>query len=253
MMIRTVKKYAMGDMIEYLPVDHKEKKYPMLLFLHGMGERGVIATATDGSKYSTNIDVVERNEIPKQLRDGFEAPFIVLAPQLPNNQGGYYMTFWNAIKPVLDAYAAPEYHLAALSLGAIGGFNLLSYAPGYFKTFGCCCGADNPKAYDKYRTVHIKAWHGDRDSTVKITSITNTINALKSLGADAELKVYPGLGHNIWNLAFSPTDPESYWQWVKQHIGPDEEENIELVTKTEIINGTRVRYTVDGNVYEHEL
>lgn len=253
MMIRTVKKYAMGEYIEYLPVDHKERKYPLLLFLHGIGQRASVIVNDDGSKSSTNIDLVEINEIPKQLRGGLEAPFIVVAPQLPSNQGGYYLAFWKAIKPVLDAYAAPEYHIAGLSLGGIGSFNLMSYAPGYFKTCGCCCGADNPKAYDAYRSVHIKAWHGDKDGTVRITSVLNTINILKGLGADAELKIYPGLGHNIWNLAFSPTDPESYWHWVKQHIGPDEEDNIELVTKTEIINGTRVRYTVDGNVYEHDI
>lgn len=243
----------MGEYIEYLPLDHKDKKYPLLCFLHGMGERGVIITNSDGSKSSSNIDAIEKNEIPKQLRNGYDAPFIVVAPQLPNNQGGYYRTFWDTIKPILLTYEAPEYHIAGLSMGGIGCFNLMSYAPGFFKTCGCCCGADNPKAYDAYRNVHIKAWHGDRDSTVKIGSITNTVNVLKGLGADASLKVYPGLGHNIWNLAFSTTDPESYWQWVSKYLIPDEEENVEPVTKIEIINGQRVRYTVEGNAYEQEL
>lgn len=240
MMTKTIRKYAMGSYIEYLPNDYKEKLYPVLLFLHGMGERG------------TDVNLIERNEIPKLLKNGFEAPFIVIVFQLPSNQGGYYQSFWKAIRPVLEMYEGDK-HLAGLSLGGIGGFNLLSYEKDYFKTFGCCCGSDVPKAYDLYRNVHIKAWHGDQDNTVKITSIKNTIVALQSVGADSQLKIYAGLGHNIWNLAFSTTDPEGYWAWINQYIKPQQPDNIELVTKIEIINGQRVRYTVEGSAYEHDL
>lgn len=230
----------MGSYIEYLPNDHKEKQYPVLLFLHGMGERG------------TDVTLIERNEIPELLKNGFEAPFIVICFQLPLNQGGYYMTFWKSIRPIMETYPG-EKHLAGLSLGGIGGFNLLSYEKDYFKTFGCCCGSDTPKAYDFYRNVHIKAWHGDQDGTVKIYSVKNTIAALQAIGADAQLKIYQGLGHNIWGLAFSTTDPESYWAWVKPFITPAPEDIIEPVTKIDIVNGQRVRYTVDGNTYEHDI
>jgi predicted peptidase len=240
-MIRSVKKYSMGEYIEYLPNDYQEKQYHVILFLHGWGERG------------SDINLVERNEIPEQLKMGFEAPAIVIAPQLPLSQGGYYQAFWSAIKPVLESYKAPRYHIAGLSLGGYGVFYLMSYENNFFFSAGCCCGADVPKKYDFYKNVHIKGWHGSADGKVKMTSVEGTVNVLKSMGADAALKVYPGLGHDIWNLAFSSTDPESYWAWVKPFLKDSVGDNIEPVTKIEIVNGQRVRYTVDGTFYEHDL
>jgi len=90
-----------------------------VLFLHGMGERG------------SNLALLENTEIPKQLKNGLEVPYIVVAPQLPSGYGGWYGNITGPIIEMMKGYGV-DLHLAGLSLGGmsasvIGSVNFIIY------------------------------------------------------------------------------------------------------------------------------
>ncbi|NIW48192.1 MAG: phospholipase, partial [Gammaproteobacteria bacterium] len=59
----------------YLPSDYhnSEQKWPLVLFLHGIGERG------------TDLELVKLFGIPKEIEEGVEFPFLVVSPQCPED------------------------------------------------------------------------------------------------------------------------------------------------------------------------
>ena len=68
---RSINDTILLEYLIYFPDDYSstEKKYPLVLFLHGAGERG------------TNLDLVKKHGIPKRIHDGAKFPFITIAPQ----------------------------------------------------------------------------------------------------------------------------------------------------------------------------
>ena len=92
-----------------------------VLFLTGIGERG------------SNLTLLENVEIPKQLKNGLEVPYIVVAPQLPSSYGGWYGNITNPIIDMMKGYGL-DMHLTDLNLGTMSVPTIISEKPGVFKT-----------------------------------------------------------------------------------------------------------------------
>lgn len=198
-MQRTVKSYGPNNYIEYKPAGEAKGT---ILFLHGVGERG------------SNVADVERNELPKILLTQ-DVPYIVVAPQLPANQGGWWDNILKQVITVLKTYPGP-YHVTGLSLGGIGTFNALRNAPGLFSTAGVVCGKDDAQAYTEYTRIPIKCWYGTVDTVIPwgYSNIKDLVQN-KLAGYDAQLHEYQGEGHGIWSMAYNFT-PTGYWHWLAQ-------------------------------------
>ena len=91
--------------LEYVPQDYNSNsnKYPVVIFLHGIGERG--ANSTDPATLSTTIQSVAKHGPPMHVKNGTQFPFILVSPQLKNNFGswssGYVMEVINHVKTYL--------------------------------------------------------------------------------------------------------------------------------------------------------
>ncbi|MCL4562487.1 MAG: alpha/beta fold hydrolase [Chloroflexi bacterium] len=189
----------------------QDKKWPAIIFLHGVGERG------------KNLKRLKVYAIPQRVESESDFPFITVSPQCPDK------IWWPEIVRVLDAlidHALERYpidperiYLTGLSMGGFGAWALAAYNPQRFAALAVVCGG-NPwsDGFDEHiQTIrHIPLWvfHGAKDDTVPLSASEKMVEALKSLGADVRFTIYPEAGHDAWTPTYN--NPELY-TWLLQH------------------------------------
>lgn len=173
---------------EVFTPDNFCENLPMIVFLHGAGERGTV------------IEHLARHAIPKMIENGAEIPAVVLCPQCPGN------VVWGNIPfevEKLIKFAASKYNVnrAKISLtgGSMGGFG--TWDIGMTLTDIFCALAPIAGGGLSWRTPNVKnipvhAYHGEKDEAVPLIYAKLMTEALKSCGGDAELTVLGGYGHN---------------------------------------------------------
>lgn len=235
-MIRTVKTFESVRYIEYMPNGTPKG---IILYLHGLGEVG------------QDINLVERNEIPLQLKNGLEKSYIIVAPQSENSWGKNLLL---ACARLVISYNIRDKFVTGLSLGGMGTFGILkhTYDAGMrnlFKGAAIVCGstgANTPEEIQFAKGVVIKAWHGTNDATIKINPVRLFMKTFVAEGGDGELVEYQGYGHNIWGMAYSTTDPNSFWAWVDKLVDDQPEPPVELVADKVVKIGDDV-FALFGN------
>lgn len=209
---------------EYLPPGYSDaQRYPLLIFIHGLGENG---------NGTSELSRVLRNGPPRLIdRDNWNGslPFVVLSPQ----RSGGGCTSSSQIKALID-FAVGEYavnrdrvYLTGLSCGAIGSWNyagsfinsqIAAMVPiagngnGAFNNAGCALG-DLP----------IWAFHGDNDGTVGVSGTTGPINKLLACNPqprNVQMTIYPGVGHNSWSRTYDLSAGYDIYQWMLQFTRP---------------------------------
>ena len=209
----------------------KSKKYPLVLFLHGAGERG-----NDNEKQLTHgakLFLADSN------RKKF--PCIVLFPQCPKDSSwgsvkvdrsktplafafDYTMPQTWVMKAVINLtkqVAADEsvdqsrIYISGLSMGGFGTFEAVYQYPGIFAAAMPVCGGGDSVHYDK-RIKKTPFWifHGDADAVLNVSHSRAMVSRLKSLKADVTYTEYPGVNHNSWDNAFA--EP-AYLSWMFSH------------------------------------
>ena len=189
-----------------LPKDYdKQEKWPLVLFLHGAGERG------------DNLDLVKKHGPPKLIAGGKQFPFITVSPQCDRNK------WWDARS--LDALVthiekehkvdADRIYVTGLSMGGFGTFALAAESPKRFAAIAPICGGGEP--IHAFRTSHIPTWvfHGGKDRVVPEARSKEMVDALKKRGAkNVRYTVYPEAGHDSWTKTYE--NPEFYEWLLKQ-------------------------------------
>ncbi len=185
--------------VVYVPRDYTpSKKLPVILFLHGAGERG-----NDGLK-QTQVG------IGTALRMSSERyPALVVMPQCAAGErwNGKMAEF--AVK-ALDQTVA-EYngdtdrlYLTGLSLGGFGSFLIASQHPDRFAAVVPICGGirvdDLKTIAEKLKDVPLWVFHGDADPVVPVARSREMVEAIKAAGGtQVKYTEYPGVGHNSWD------------------------------------------------------
>lgn len=182
---------------QYLPEGYHEstgETYPLLLFLHGGGESG------------SDLELVKKHGIPKEILKGRKLPCIVLAPQNPREKG-----LWDdrMLDHLLDSRIESlrvdesRIYLAGLSRGGHGVYRLAIQHPEKFAAVVAVCGG-GPVAYAP-RCEEVPFWffHGDSDKLVPTEESHRLSAAINKAGGNAKLTIYPNTGHNSWDQAFA--------------------------------------------------
>lgn len=181
-------------------------KYPLLLFLHGAGERG---NSIDDPEL---LDIVIRNGLPmliekKQWNPKY--PMIVVSPQSEGNWEPFKLHKF--IKYLLSKYNINEkrIYITGLSMGGFGTFNYLSYTGDscYAAAAVPICGGGNTNKVSEMKHIPLWAFHGSDDKVVlpeKSISMINAINA-QNPPVKAKLTIYPGVAHNSWSKTYDGT------------------------------------------------
>lgn len=208
-----------------------KKKYPLVIFFHGAGERG-----TDNRNqllHGTSLYLQSDN------RESF--PCFVIAPQCPNNQQWVDMP-WGAdsgTQPkepsaamalalgIIDALPkefsidADRLYVTGLSMGGYATWDCLTRFPDKFAAAAPVCGGGDEKAVTPTAAkVPVWAFHSEDDPVVKVKRTRNMIAALRAAGGNPHYFEYFGLGHGSWNKAYAEKE---FLPWMfAQHRGqPD--------------------------------
>jgi predicted peptidase len=208
----------------YVPHDYtRGREWPVILFLHGAGERG-----SDGLRQTQ----VGLGTAVRQQPDRF--PALVVMPQAPPDSI-WRGTVAEAAVAALEA-AVKEFrgdrrriYLIGLSMGAYGAWTMGLKRPRMFAAIVAVCGGLLPPAHftelevelresDRYaelarRLAHIPVWlfHGALDSLVLPVESRRIHAAFHNAGAKSNYTEYPDVGHESWDPAFA--DP-MLWQWL---------------------------------------
>lgn len=204
----------------YPPKFNPKYKYPLVLFLHGAGERG-----NDNNKQLTHG---ARLFLNRQHRRKY--PTIVVFPQCPTDdywahmllteqEGIRYREFpivetpkpaLGRVMNLLDSLAQLEYvdanrlYLMGLSMGAMGGFELLARQPERFAAAVLICGGSNPSLVERYaRQTAIWIFHGLKDDVVLPRYSAQMYEALRAAGGKVQYTTFPNANHNSWDATFA--------------------------------------------------
>ncbi len=167
--------------------------WPLLLFLHGAGERG------------SDLAQVAVHGPPRLLREGRALPFIVASPQLPAGQ------YWHpgALHALLDDLAAryrvdeDRVYVSGLSMGGFGTWALAVDRPARFAAVAPVCGGGDPTAVCGIGALPVWAFHGAQDTVVPIERSEELVAALEACGGDVRFTVYPDAGHDAWTETYA--------------------------------------------------
>ncbi len=186
----------------YLPKDYDQKAaWPLVLFLHGSGERG------------DNLDLLKTHGPPKLIGNGKEFPFIVVSPQCPNERSWEPLKLMALLDEIEERYKVDRdrIYVTGISMGGFGTWSLASYAPDRFAAIVPICGGGEPS--QAKRIAHIPVWvfHGAQDPTVPLDQSLKMVEALRKEGAAVKFTVYPEAKHDSWTEAYNT--PELY-QWL---------------------------------------
>lgn len=209
----------------------RTKKYPLVLFLHGAGERG-----KDNEKQLTHgagLFLTELNRknfpaivvFPQCPEESFWASAKVDRTQQPVKFELNYQTEANwplvaaneLVKKLLSEEAVDKsrVYITGLSMGGMGTFESVFRYPGLYAAASPICGGGDTDAYDKrVRKTAFWVFHGEADAVVNPDLSRKMVDKLKSFKAEVKYSEYPGVNHNSWDNAFA--EPE-YLSWMFAH------------------------------------
>ena len=194
-----------------MPADYEkqpEKKWPLVLFLHGAGERG------------SDLEKVKIHGPPKQVAAGKDLPFVLVSPQCPTGER------WTpyALAKLVDAVAEKHridrqrLYVTGLSMGGSGTWSLLAEYPEKFAAAISICGRGDLEAAEKIAQTPVRIFIGGKDRERTVANCYEMAAAVKKAGGDVELKLYPDLPHDCWTVTYD--DPE-VWKWLLSHTRPE--------------------------------
>ena len=195
------------------------KKYPLIIFMHGAGERG-----SDNCSQLLHGSQMFLNPVNRA-----EYPSYVIFPQCPKDK------YWSlsqrpnikteklkadkeptmlvkALKELIDSYLEnpsvdkSRVYIMGLSMGAIATFDMVWRYPEIFAAAIPICGAADTEKIIHIKGVKWRIYHGDADNAVPVECSRDAYKALKSAGADVEYFAFPGCKHVSWYLAFNQPD-----------------------------------------------
>ncbi len=200
----------------YLPGDYSpnnEKHWPLLLFLHGAGERG------------TNLKLVAKHGPPRLVAQETQVPFVIVSPQCPAGQTWNDEALLALLKKIISSHRIDRsrVYLTGLSMGGYGTWSLAVNFPEYFAAAAPVCGGGNGidvllaegARKRALRFLPIRSFHGANDTVVPVSESRRMLTALKLAGCrKVKLTVYPGTGHDSYTRTYN--DPKLY-RWLLKH------------------------------------
>lgn len=187
------------------PKDFNEnKKYPILLFLHGAGTRG-----NDINNLCDSLFF--------KLTDSHNLPFVIVAPLCEENTWFDVFERLKLLVKEVSNYTFTDkqsVYLMGTSMGGYATWQLAMSCPEYFAAIVPICGGG--MYWNAQRLINIPIWafHGGKDGTVLLEESIKMVNAVNQLGGSAKLTVYPENTHDAWSDTYS--NPKVF-EWLLQH------------------------------------
>ncbi|MBQ1260457.1 MAG: phospholipase [Clostridia bacterium] len=196
-----------------LPEDYSEdKKFPLIVFLHGAGERG------------DNHERIKFHGVPKYVSLGKKIPAITLCPQCPDGNVWNQIVF--EVKELID-YIVREYSvdedrisLTGISMGGFGTWEMGMSYPGFFSALAPICGGGICWRAHLIGKTPVWAFHGYEDACVPVRNSIEMCDKLRAHGGNVELTVLQYCQHNSWEWAYERTNLIE-WLTEQKRITPE--------------------------------
>ena len=185
--------------ILYAP-ENVTEKIPLIVFLHGAGERG---------NGKDELDLVNIHALPSYISNGAEYPAFVLCPQCHKD------FVWNnlvidlkaLIDEIADNYSIDKNKIAitGISMGGYGTWEMGITYPDFFSCMAPVCGGGFSWRTPSLKNEKIWAFHGDADVTVPPNNSYEMVDGVNKNGGNAKLTIFHDVGHNSWDPAYLET------------------------------------------------
>ena len=194
--------------------DTMTEALPLVIFLHGAGERG-------------NDNCMQLKHCVKYFLDDTVTsryPFLLMVPQCPNGKR-WVNTDWSQPEHTMDSVPTIELrgvmavldslvdvgvvdstrvYICGISMGGFGTWDALQRWPGKFAAAIAICGGGDPAYAEVMKDIPVYIFHGLLDGVVMPSRSIQMYNALKEVGSkEAILVTYLELRHGCWDEAFS--------------------------------------------------
>ena len=183
----------------YLPNGYEQQEsWPLLLFLHGSGERG------------EDLELVKKHGPPKLIAAGKEFPLIVVSPQCPKGRWWEPIELVALLNDLSDKYKVDHdrVYVTGLSMGGFGTWQLASYAPDRLAAIAPICGGGEKYWVKQFAHLPVWAFHGAKDTGVPPERSQLMVDELNKNGGHPKLTIYPEAGHDSWTETYD--NPELY-------------------------------------------
>ena len=187
-----------------------EGKLPLVVFLHGAGQRGV-----------NNVD--QLRTLPEQMvlgewRQRF--PCYLVAPQCPVDSHWTQPDQLKAIMLVIEETIRDQpsidqarIYLTGLSMGGFGSWSLAASHPKFFAAVVPICGGGQPNQAFPLTNTPIWAVHGDADNVVPVDGSREMIEAIRATGGHPHYTELKGVGHNCWSQTYQVQNEVMNWMF----------------------------------------
>lgn len=177
------------------------EEYPLLIFLHGAGERG------------SDLNMLGIHGPLKLIEGGKKFNAIVFAPLCPKDVWWDTDLLQNTLEEVKRDYKIDEaqIYLTGLSMGGYGTWLWAGRYPNQFKRIAPICGGGDIKDAERLANIPIWAFHGEKDVVVLPEKSHEMINAIKAVGGNPKLTLYPEADHDSWTQTY---DNDEFWKWL---------------------------------------
>lgn len=195
-----------ADVLRYLvhvPADYdadRSRIWPLVLFLHGAGERG------------SDLDLAAVHGPPRLADDGHEFPFVLVTPQC--GESSQWVAELSTLSGLVDEVVSTHrvdpdrISVTGLSMGGFGTWSLAVRYPDRFAAIAPICGGLWMQSAAPIRHLPVWAFHGDADDVVPVSATEEITTELRSLDADVRFTRYAGVGHDSWTETYE--NPELY-------------------------------------------
>ena len=183
----------------------RNKRYPLVVFLHGGGGRGDDNLKQIQGGNGFIIDLLTKSDSQAKF------PCFVVAPQSPQQEGWIEndsITPTNQLQLVLELIGHLERsfsidtnrrYVLGQSMGGFGTFAIVTMQPKMFAAAVSICGGGDESRAGRIAQVPMWAFHGDRDEAVRVERSRNMIAAIRKAGGTPRYTEYTGEGHLIWS------------------------------------------------------
>lgn len=198
-----IKKYENLNYVFSPPEGFSEsEKYPLIIHFHGAGARSDIAKLNDNDYVLLNY----KREHP-------EYKFAII---MPHCFADTWFDIFEQVKRFVDYCAGLPFvdtsriYLSGISMGAYCAWQLLTSKNEVFAAALLCCGGG---MYWNAGSVKCPVWafHGEADSVVYVNESRYYVDKINLCGGSAKLTVYPGVGHNCWDIAYRTAE---VYEWL---------------------------------------
>jgi predicted peptidase len=189
------------------PEGYGRRRVPLLVFLHGAGERG------------SDLQAVAVHGPLKEIAKGRKLPFLVAAPQCPRGQ------WWDAdlvnafVEHLVRTYRIDRdrVYLTGLSMGGFGTWSAAAKRPDLYAAILPICGGIDPDEVTSLVRMPIWTVHGDADMAVPISETVRAVDRLKELGASPRFDIVRGGGHDVWTDVYA-SDATYQWMMAQKRV-----------------------------------